>query len=120
VPRNVAKVSATKSTVIEEERSLARDDGLHPVLALEERLAVEDERRRRRRRDQDEARNQGPIWESAKECTDVSTPERVTEKVRNMLSRNVSRDERDVPVFSIPRRCSIMTEWRIPCPRATA
>ena len=60
-------------------------------------------------------RNQGPMFDSAKEWTEVSTPERVR-NVPNMLSKKVSAMSVMFHVFSIPRRCSIMTECRNPVP----
>ena len=55
--------------------------------------------------------NHGPMFDSAKEWTEVSTPERVR-NVPKMESSNVRTISATFQVFSIPRRCSIMTEWR--------
>ena len=56
-------------------------------------------------------RNQGPMSDSANEWTDVRTPDRV-KNVPKIESSNVSTMSTTFQVLSIPRRCSIITEWR--------
>ena len=55
--------------------------------------------------------NQGPMSDSVNEWTEVRTPERVR-KVPKIDSSKVSTIRTTFQVFSIPRFCSIMTEWR--------
>src|SRR6185503_12763911 len=56
-------------------------------------------------------RNQGPMFDSVKECTDVRTPERVR-NVPKIESSNVRTMSATFHVFIMPRRCSTITECR--------
>src|SRR5581483_8299305 len=56
-------------------------------------------------------RNQLPMEDCAKACTELMTPLRVR-KVPRIASQNVAKTNHIFQIFSMPRFSCIMTEWR--------
>ncbi len=60
-------------------------------------------------------RKSGPIGLWVKECTELTTPERVR-KVPRMVSRKVIRISIVVHALRVPRRCCTTAEWSAAMP----
>ena len=97
--------------IVEQETGFAGDQRFQLVLVPEVREIFDQEKMQTARVRPMKTRNQVPIEDCAKACTELITPERVR-KVPSMESRKVAKMRTMFQTFSMPRFSCIITECR--------